>query len=165
MTVKLNTLIAAIVLATASSAVQAHDYINQVAQARDSLVQARDMFQGIACRVTDTDVHNNMITCSFARAIDNGLKWIDEIKPGDTNAEAKRKIQNASAVMMQPDEETIKAIWTSPKVKPHEEDFAVALTLSMNVSGYLGVLFIDPKGREYPVPTRESVTKMLKENN
>lgn len=83
------------------------------AQARDSLVQARDIFQGIACRATEQDVHNNMITCPFARAIDNGLKWIDEIKPGDTNQEAQRKIDNATSVMEQPDEETIQAIdWT-----------------------------------------------------
>ena len=154
---------AAIALATVSTA-QAHDYINQVAQARDSLVQARDILQGIACRATEQDVHNNMITCPFARAIDNGLKWIDEIKPGDTNQEAQRKIDNATSVMEQPDEETIQAIWKSPWVKPHQAEFATALTLSMNVNGYLGLLYRDTKAHTQPAPTLESVKKRLQQN-
>lgn len=152
-------------LLLACSAAQAHDYINQVAQARDSLVQARDMFQGIACQVTDTDVHNNMLTCSFARDIDRALQWIDEVKPGDTNEEAKRKIRNATELLTVPDTETQKAVWNGLKVKSRQEKFAIAQTLEINVSGYLGLLVIDPKTKERPVPTLESITKMLKENN
>lgn len=160
---KLKTLFAAITLTLGAQSAQAHDYISQVAQARDSLVQARDMFQGIACRVTKTDVHNNMITCQFARAVDNSLTWLDEIKPGDSNAEAERKIRNAGDVLMSPDEETMQAIWKSQKVKLHKEDFAVALTLSTGVLAHLGLLFIDPEIKNEPVPTRELVAKTIRE--
>lgn len=104
-----------------------------------------------------------MITCQFARAVDNSLKWIDEIKPDDSNAEADRKIQNAGDVLMSPDEETMRAIWKSPKVKLHKEDFAVALTLSTGVLAQLGLLFVDPEIRNEPVLTREMVAKKLSE--
>lgn len=160
---KLNTLIAAILLATASSAVQAHDYINQVAQARDSLVQAKKVFGSIACEMTQTDRHNNMATCVFASAVDNALMWIDEIKPSDSNEEAKRKINNALMAMGSHDDE-FKEAWNSPRVKPRRRDFAIADTLSTNVMGYLGLLFIDPKVKERPVPTWESVTKRLEQD-